>query len=128
MNRISLNKLSERIIGSAIEVHQSLGPELMESIYKDALMEEFRLNNINADKEIKIPCMYKGIKLDCSFRADIIVENEIILELKSAEQDNPLYWKQLYTYLKLTDKRLGLLINFNKTRLIDGVKRIVNNF
>lgn len=128
MERIALNQLSEKIIGASIEVHKILGPGLLESTYKAALLEELKLNGIKAAKEIEIPCIYKGLKLDCSFRADIIVENQIILELKSVEQDNPVYWKQLYTYLRLTNKKLGLLINFNKARLIDGLTRIVNNF
>ena len=121
-----LNALSKEIIGASIEVHRYFGPGLLENTYRDALVKELTLRNIKAKKEVEIPCMYKGYKLDIGYRADVIVEDSIILELKATENENPVYFKQLFTYLKLTDKRLGLLINFNKIRLIDGVTRVVN--
>ncbi len=121
-----LNDLSKNIIGAAIEVHRYFGPGLLESTYRDALIRELALRNIKAHKEVEIPCVYKDYKLEVGYRADIIVEDAIILELKATENDNPVYFKQLFTYLKITNKCLGLLINFNKARLIDGVTRIVN--
>ena len=127
MNEDQLNTMSQKIISAAIEVHRNLGPGLLEHTYHAALMFELKSQGLNAVSEVDIPFIYKGIKLDTAYRADIIVENEIIIELKSTEKDNPLHAKQLHTYLKISDKKLGLLINFNRSRLIDGLKRVVNN-
>ncbi|MDE6448892.1 MAG: GxxExxY protein [Muribaculaceae bacterium] len=127
MNENQINALSQEIIGAALEVHRNLGPGLLEHTYQMALMCELNLRGIKAQPEVEIPVTYKGVKLNTAYRADIIVENEIILELKSTENDNPLYGKQLLTYLKISNKRLGLLINFNRVRLVDGLKRVVNN-
>ena len=121
-----LNALSKEIIGASIEVHRYFGPGLLENTYRDALVKELSLRNIKAEKEVEIPCFYKGYKLDISYRADVIVEDSIILELKATENENPVYFKQLFTYLKITHIRLGLLINFNKIELIDGITRVVN--
>lgn len=128
MNNVQLNRLSEEIIGAAIEVHNYLGPGLLEKTYQEALMAELKLRDIRCEKEVKIPIIYKGETLDSDYRADIIVDDKIILELKATEQDNPLFYKQLYTYLKLSNIRLGLLINFNRERLVKGLKRVVNEF
>lgn len=128
MTAAELNKLSKDIIGAAVEVHRYFGPGLLENTYRDALIVELNLRNIEARKEVVIPCMYKGFKLDLGFRADVIVKDSIIVELKATKDDNPVFAKQLFTYLKITDKRLGLLINFNKDRVVDGVTRIVNKF
>ncbi|MDE6234117.1 MAG: GxxExxY protein [Muribaculaceae bacterium] len=128
MNADYLNRLSKEIIGAAIEVHSYFGPGLLENIYRDALVHELSLRNIEAHKEVIIPCNYKGVKLDIGFRADVVVQDSIIVELKATQEDHPIFTKQLFTYLKVTDKKLGLLINFNRNRLIDGVTRIVNNF
>ncbi len=121
-----INRLSKNIIGAAIEVHRYFGPGLLENTYKEALVKELALRNIKASKEVEIPCIYKGDKLGVGYRADVIVEDTIIVELKATENENPVYFKQLFTYLKITGKRLGLLINFNKDRLVDGVTRIAN--
>ena len=126
MNENQINALSQEIIGAAIEVHRNLGPGLLEQTYQAALMYELMLRGIKARSEVEIPCVYKGIKIDTAYRADIIVEDEIILELKSTENDNPLFCKQLLTYLRISGKRVGLLINFNRDRLIDGLTRLVN--
>lgn len=128
MDADQLNNLSKEIIGAAIEVHRYFGPGLLENTYRDALIVELNLRNIEARKEVAIPCIYKGFKLDIGFRADIVVKDSIIVELKATENENPVFTKQLYTYLKLTDKRLGLLINFNKDTLIKGITRVVNKF
>ena len=128
MTAVELNKLSKDIIGAAVEVHRYFGPGLLENTYRDALVVELNLRNIEARKEVVIPCMYKGFKLDLGFRADVIVRDSIIVELKATKDDNPVFAKQLFTYLKITDKRLGLLINFNKDRVVDGITRIVNKF
>lgn len=91
------------------------------------MLHELKLNGINALMEVEVPFVYKGVRLPTAYRADIIVEDEIILELKATETDNPIYAKQLYTYLRLYNKRLGLIINFNRERLVEGLKRVVNN-
>ncbi len=127
MDEHQINDLSKKIIGAAIEVHRNLGPGLLENTYQVALLHELKLNGINALMEVEVPFIYKGMKLPTAYRADIIVEDEIILELKATETDNPIYAKQLYTYLRLYNKRLGLIINFNRERLVDGLKRVVNN-
>lgn len=121
-----IDALSKRIIGAAIEVHRNLGPGLLESTYQQALMLELRLRGIQAKSEVEIPFLYKGIRIDTAYRADIIVEDEIILELKATDKDNILFFKQLFTYLKLADKRLGILINFNNQLLTDGIRRVAN--
>lgn len=108
-------------------MHRCLGPGLLEHTYQAALLCELKLIGLRAVGEVEIPFIYKGIRLETAYRADIIVEDEIILELKSTENDNPLFAKQLNTYLRLYNKRLGLLINFNRERLVDGLKRVVNN-
>lgn len=123
-----LNQMSEKIIKAAILVHKNLGPGLLEQVYKVALIYELKEAGFNVESEVPIPCVYKGVRVDLAYRADIIVENQIILELKSTEKNNPVFYKQLNTYLRLTNKRLGLLINFNNSRLIDGLKRIVNGY
>ncbi len=127
MNQQQLNQLSREIIGAAIEVHRLLGPGLLEHTYQAALACELRLRGMHAETEVEIPVVYKGHRLDLAYRADIIVENEIILELKATENDSPLFAKQLNTYLRVCNKRLGILLNFNRVRLIDGITRVVNN-
>jgi GxxExxY protein len=128
MNREELNLLSEKIIGCSIEVHRHLGPGLLESAYQECLEYEFDLERMNYKKEYSIPLIYKGKKIDCSYRVDYLVEDEIIVELKSVEQILPIHKAQLLTYLKITDKKLGLLINFNVSLLNEGIVRLVNNF
>ena len=128
MNREKLNLLSKKIIGCAIEVHKLLGPGLLESAYQVCIGYEFDLNRMKYKKEYAIPLFYKGKQIDCSYRIDYLVENEIIVELKSVEQILPIHKAQLLTYLKITDKRLGLLINFNVNLLSKGIVRVVNNF
>ena len=125
---MELNPLSNAIIGAAIEVHKILGPGLLEHVYRDALVYELRLRGFKAESEAVIPVVYKGVKLELAFRADIIVENEIILELKATDKITPVFKKQLLTYLKLSGKRLGLLMNFNEVILTKGITRLVNNF
>jgi GxxExxY protein len=121
-----LNVLTERIIGCAIEVHKTLGPGLLESLYENALCFEFEQNRLRYDRQIEMPAIYKGQALGL-YRLDLIVEDEIILELKAVEVVNPVYQAQLLSYLRITGKKLGLLINFKVPFLKDGVKRIINS-
>lgn len=119
-----LNKITEKIIGCAIEVHRILGPGLLESIYESALCYEFDENNIKYARQQAVPILYKERELgEC--RLDLLVENEIIVELKAVDRMEPLFKAQLLTYLRITGKKLGLLINFNVPVLKKGIKRII---
>jgi GxxExxY protein len=119
-----LNRITEKIIGCGIEVHRNLGPGLLESIYEKALCHEFSLNNIQFINQLTVPIIYKGAKLG-EHRIDFLVENEIIVELKAVDRFDPVFAAQLLSYLRLTKKKLGLLINFNVPVLKDGIKRII---
>jgi len=123
---VDINKLSRKIIGAAIEVHKALGPGLLESTYEECLCHELSLREISFKRQKPLPLAYKGKKLDCGYRLDIIVENIIILELKSCEKIEPIHKAQLLTYLKLSGLNLGLLLNFNVSVMRDGIIRIVN--
>ncbi|HYE63551.1 MAG TPA: GxxExxY protein [Phycisphaerales bacterium] len=116
--------LTQAIIGAAIEVHRALGPGLLESAYEACLAHEFALRSIAFKRQVEIPVLYKGIKVETAFRADFIVEGAVIVELKSAERLTPVYDAQLLTYLKLTSLPVGLILNFNTKVLTDGIKRI----
>lgn len=128
MDRENLNKLSKIILDSSIEVHRNLGPGLLESTYEVCLCKELKLRNLNYLRQVSLPVNYKGESLNAEYKIDILVENELIIELKAVETLLPVHMAQLLTYLKLSNKKLGLLINFNVPRLVDGVKRVVNHF
>lgn len=128
MQKEQINKLSGIILDCSIEVHRNLGPGLLESVYAVCLCKELTLKGLKFQRQVLLPVNYKGENLDADYRIDLLVEDEIIIELKSVELMNPVYEAQLFTYLKLADKKLGLLINFNVPRLIEGFNRIVNNF
>ena len=121
------NDISERIIGCAIEVHKFLGPGLLENAYLECLFYELLKVGLNVEKQRSLPLIYKEVKLDAGYRVDLIVENKVIIELKSIESINDIHIAQVLTYLKLSDCKLGLLINFNVLRLVNGIKRLVNN-
>ncbi len=121
-----LNKLSEKIIGAAIEVHRALGPGLLESTYEECLCHEMKLQGLSFERQRLLPVVYKSVSLECGYRLDVVVENLIVLELKTVEVLLPLHEAQLLTYLKLTGLRLGLLMNFNVPVLKDGIKRMIN--
>jgi len=120
-----INGISNKVIGLAIEVHRSLGPGLLESVYQQCLAHEFVANGIDFVLEHPIPVRYKGINIDCGFRADFIVSGSIIVELKAVEKIIPLHEAQLLSYLKITGLKLGLIINFNVKLLKNGIKRMV---
>ena len=119
-----INKLTGEIIGAAIEVHKALGPGLLESAYEECLCHEFKLRSFPFERQKELPIEYKGVKLDCGYRLDIVVWNKIILELKSCSELLPIHEAQLLTYLKLTNMKVGLLINFNVPVLKEGIKRL----
>ena len=117
-------ELTEKVIGCAIEVHRILGPGLLESTYQQCLAHELKLNAIPFQLEASLPVDYKGVKLDCGYRLDLVVDEQLIVELKAVDQITGLHQAQLMTYMKLSKVSLGLLINFNVTRLVDRVKRM----
>ena len=128
LDRDKLNELSKEIFESALSVHREMGPGLLESVYQECLLKEFKLRNIKAEQTVMIPLVYKGYELNKAYVIDILVESEIIVELKAHEAILPVHEAQLISYLKLGDKRLGFLINFNVPLLKNGFKRFVNNF
>jgi GxxExxY protein len=122
----SLNSITERIIGGAIEVHRHLGPGLLESAYEECLCHELALAGLRFERQVPLPVLYKTVHVDCGYRIDVLVEDRVIVELKCVERLLPIHEAQTLTYLKLKDFRLGLLINFNVPVLTQGVKRIAN--
>jgi GxxExxY protein len=123
---MKINEITGKVIGAAIEVHKSLGPGLLESAYEECLCYELQLRNIAYERQRPLPVKYKGKRLDCGYRMDVVVENIIVLELKACEKIEPIHEAQLLTYLKLSGLKLGLLLNFNVPVLKDGLVRIVN--
>ena len=121
-----LNMISERIIGAAIEIHKYLGSGLLENVYEVCLVEEMEQRGLKVQQQVRLPLYYKGQLTKKFFVIDILVEDEVIIELKAVDRIIPVYEHQLMTYLKLTQKNLGLLINFNVPRLIDGIRRRLN--
>jgi len=124
-NRYKYSELTEKIIGCAIEVHKHLGPGLLESAYEDCLAYELKNLGLKVDRQKPIPLIYKEIKLDCGYRLDILVNDTVIIELKSVENLNEIHEAQILTYLKFANKELGLLINFNVKLLKNGIKKYV---
>jgi GxxExxY protein len=120
------NELSKEIIGAAIDVHKSLGPGLLESVYEACLCHEFKLRSIPFERQLEIPLEYKGINIDCGYRIDLLVDNLVVVELKAVSELLPVHEAQLLTYLRLSGNWLGLLINFNVPRLKDGIRRLVS--
>ncbi|HVN21231.1 MAG TPA: GxxExxY protein [Dongiaceae bacterium] len=112
--------LTERVIGAAIEVHRGLGPGLLESAYEECLCHEFHLRGIGFQRQVPLPVEYKGVKLDCGYRLDLLVENVLILEIKCLEHILPVHEAQILTYMKMTGKRVGLILNFNVSVLVRG--------
>jgi GxxExxY protein len=122
---MDINDLTGQIIGSAIEVHKPLGPGLLESAYEECLCHEFNLRGISYKRHHAVPVQYKGAKLDCGYRIDVLVEDRVVLELKSVDCLEPIHEAQVLTYLKLTGHKVGLLINFNVSVLKKGIKRFM---
>ncbi|HEU5335335.1 MAG TPA: GxxExxY protein [Terriglobales bacterium] len=123
--KLLLEDLTQEIIGAANAVHRELGPGLLESACEECLCHELHLRGLNFQRQVPLPVEYKGLKLDCGYRLDVVVESAVILELKSVEKILPVHEAQLLTYLKLTGKRVGLIINFNVPVLRDGIVRKV---
>ena len=120
------NQIAKEVVDAAVKIHTKLGPGLLESVYEAVLTRELERRGLRVERQVPIPIEYEGLKFDEGFRADIIVEGKVILELKSVEQLAKVHYKQLSTYLKLADKRLGLLLNFGADLMKEGIKRIAN--
>jgi GxxExxY protein len=118
-------ELTEAIIGAAIEVHRTLGPGLLESAYEQCLCHELSLQNMEFRRQVELPVRYKAVQLDCGYRIDVLVDERVVVELKAVERLLPIHEAQLMTYLKLSGRSVGLLLNFQVPVLKDGLKRIV---
>jgi GxxExxY protein len=121
------NVISELIIAAAIEVHRTLGPGLLESVYEESLCQEFRIRRIKFERQQAVPIDYKGTKLATDLRLDLLVEGKVIVDVKAKEKMTEMDHAKTLTYLRLTSTRLGLNMNFHEPRLVDGIRRIVNN-
>jgi len=124
--RLKADELSREIIGAGIEVHKRLGPGLLESAYEECLCCELGLRGIEFKRQLPLPVIYKGQKLDCGYRLDMLVEDLVIIEVKAIEEIAPIHEAQLLTYLRLRNSWLGLIMNFNVLMLKDGIRRLVN--
>ena len=123
---MELNEITEIIIGCAIEVHKALGPGLLESTYEVCLIHELSKRGLRVEKQVAVPVIYDSIKLDAGYRIDLLVGDAVIVELKSVDRLHPIHEAQLISYLKLSGKKVGLLINFNVKLLKDGIRRLAN--
>jgi GxxExxY protein len=126
-NAMNENELSKVIVDSCLTIHKILGPGLFESVYEGVLFYELEKRNLKCTRQVKIPVVYQDIKMDAGFKADILVEDKVIIEIKSVDNIIPLHKKQVLTYLKLSGIKLGLLVNFNVELIRNGITRIVNN-
>lgn len=120
------NKIARQIVDAALHVHKTLGPDLLESVYKAVLSYELKKRGFSVEQQVSIPVAYESVEIETGFRADLIIEDKIIIELKSVDKIHDVHKKQLLTYLKISNKQLGFLINFNELLLKNGITRIVN--
>ena len=123
-----LNKVTEAIISVAVDVHRALGPGLLESAYEACMVYDLAKAGLKVEQQKPLPIVYRGIKLECAYRLDLMIDNEVIVEIKSVEKLLPIHQAQLLSYLKLSECKVGLLINFNVKMLKNGIKMVVNNF
>jgi GxxExxY protein len=121
----AVNEVSGVIIDAALQVHKALGPGLLESVYEQCLCYELESRGLEVEKQVQVPLVYKELQFDCGFRIDILVNDEVVVEIKAVDAVLPIHTAQLLTYLKVTENRVGLLINFNETRLKNGIHRFV---
>ncbi len=117
--------LTEKIIGLAIEVHRALGPGLLESAYEECLCFELKTSGVTFQRQVALPVIYKSVRLDCGYRMDIVVQDEVVIELKTVERLHPIHDAQLLTYLRLSGRKKGLILNFHAPVLKDGLRRLV---
>ena len=128
MTKEEYEEVGSKIVHAAYEVHKELGPGLLESVYEYCLVKELKAQHLKVENQVRMPLMYKGEALEKEFVMDILVENRIVIELKAVEEIQPIHEVQLLTYMRLADKRLGYLINFNVPLIKQGIKRKVNSF
>jgi GxxExxY protein len=128
ISKEALNRTAHQILGAAIDVHAAVGPGVMERAYFECLARELHERGLRVDAHVPIPLVYRDIRLDCVYRADLVVENCVVVEVKALETVAPIHLQQLYTYLRLGDYRLGLLLNFGGATLKEGIRRVVNRF
>ena len=121
------NELSKRVIGCAMKVHSALGPGLLESAYEECLSYELKKPGFSVERQMPMPLVYDNVRMDCGYKLDLVVEGKLVLELKAVDALNEIFLAQTITYLKLSNLKLGLLINFNVVHLRDGIKRVVNH-
>jgi GxxExxY protein len=122
-----INQISQKIIKESIEIHKVLGPGLLENVYKECLFYRLQKSGLRVEKEKPMPLIFEDVKLECGYRIDLLVEGLVVIEIKSVEALNEVHMAQTLTYMKLGNFKLGLLINFNVYKLVDGLKRLVNN-
>ena len=122
-----INSITEKIIGCAMDVHRGLGPGLLESAYEECLCYELSQAKLKFLRQVELPIAYKGVNLDCGYRMDVVVEDEVIIEIKAVERIHSIHEAQMLSYLKLHDKKVGLLLNFHVPVLKSGIKRVVND-
>ncbi len=122
------NQITEAIIGGAIKVHKNLGPGLLESAYEECLSYELKKAGILTERQRALPLVYEEVRLDCGYRVDMMIENKVIVEIKSVDALNDIHLAQILTYLRLSGCKVGLLINFNVVKLTNGIRRVVNDF
>lgn len=125
---MEIDKITESIIGCAITVHKELGPGLLESAYQECLCYELLKQGLRVEKEKALPLVYNDVKLDIGYRIDLLVEGKVIVEIKSVDHLNDVHMAQVLTYLKLSNNKIGLLINFNVSQLTKGLKRVINKY
>jgi len=126
--KAAINSITESIISAAIAVHRELGPGLLESAYEACLVYELIQHGLSVERRKSVPVTYRGVKIDCGYRIDLLVEDKVVVELKAVERLEPIHEAQLLSYLKLSGYQIGLLINFNVRMLKQGIRRLVNNF
>lgn len=124
---MELNRISGQIVGAALEVHSRLGPGLLESAYATCLAYELRLRGLHVEQDVTLPIHYKAVRLENVYRMDLLVERAVVVELKAVAKLHPVHSAQLLSYLRLSNLRLGLLLNFHEVHLKDGIKRVANN-
>jgi GxxExxY protein len=123
-----VNQVTGRIVDAALKVHSALGPGLLESAYENCLFYELKKRGIEVRQQLELPVVYDGVNIDAKYRIDLLVENQVIVEVKSVDKLAPIHEAQLLTYMKLSQIKVGFLLNFNTIHLMDGLKRMVNNF
>lgn len=123
---MTVNEISYEIRGAIFDVYNELGPGLLESVYEEALVYELEERGLSVERQLEVPIMYKGVRLNTELRLDLLVEGQVIVELKSVKELQDVFFKQTLTYCKLLDKRLGILVNFNTSNIRENIRRVIN--